>query len=88
MPHDFPNQSAPTFQYAPSIKIITGNDYSNTSPNSDASAKQDNCIDINGSNPLAAVAASATVPMVIMEEAQPPPLDNVLDFNNLRIVKK
>jgi DNA-directed RNA polymerase II subunit RPB2 len=79
-------QLVPAFQFSPSIKITTGNDYSNTPitdmPSVTASPEimvGDNRMNINGpsiSNPN---------PIIIAEK---PSDDGVLDFNNLVIVKK
>ena len=79
-------QVIPAFQFSPSIKITTGNDYSNTPvantlpvPATPEIIIGDNRMNINGpsiSNPN---------PVIITEK---PPDDGVLDFNNLVIVKK
>jgi hypothetical protein len=79
-------QVIPAFQFSPSIKITTGNDYSNAPvantlpvPATPEIIIGDNRMNINGpsiSNPN---------PVIITEK---PPDDGVLDFNNLVIVKK
>jgi hypothetical protein len=72
-------QVIPAFQFSPSIKITTGNDYSNT-PLATTSSPEiiggDNRMNING---------PSTNHVINTEK---PSDDGVLDFNNLVIVKK